>query len=66
MNYALIVYRCNGEYLYTVEEYETCDEVEQRIAELEDDSDNDFTYRVYCNQMTVRITPPAKSTVSVF
>jgi hypothetical protein len=66
MNYALIVYGCKGEYLYTAEEYENCNEVEQRIAELEDDSDNNFTYRVYCNQMTVKIAPPAKATVSVF
>ena len=66
MNYALIVYRCNGQYLYSCEEYETCEEVEQRIAELEEDSDQTFTYRVYCNQMTVKITPPAKSTVSIF
>jgi hypothetical protein len=66
MNYALLVYRCNGEYLYTVEEFESCVEVEERIAELENDSDNNFTYRVYCNQLTVKITPPAKSIVSVF
>ena len=65
MNYALIVYRCYGEYLYTVEEYETCAEVEQRISELEEDADNDFTYRVYCNQMTVKISPPQKAIVSV-
>jgi isocitrate dehydrogenase len=66
MNYALIVYRCNGEDLYTVEEFENCTEVEERIQELEDHSDQTFTYRVYCNQLTVKITPPAKSTVSVF
>lgn len=66
MNYALIVYGCNGQYLYCCEEYETCTEVEQRIAEFEEDGDQAFTYRVYCNQMTVKITPPAKSTVSIF
>lgn len=65
MNYALIVYRCNGEYLYCVEEYETCVEVEERIQELEEENEA-FTYRVYGNPFTVRITPPAKSTVSVF
>ena len=65
MNYALIVYRCNGEYLYCVEEYETCVEVETRIEELEEEK-GDFTYRVYGESMTVKITPPAKSTVSIF
>lgn len=66
MNYALLVYRCNGEYLYTVEEFKTSNEIEFRISELEDDTDNDFTYRVYGAPMTVRISPPQKSIVSVF
>ena len=66
MNYALIVYRCNGEYLYCVEEYETCVEVEKRIQELEEDGEQSFTYKVYCSQMTVRITPPTQARVSVF
>ena len=66
MNYALIVYRCNGEYLYTVEEFETCLEVEERIEELMETTEEDLTYRVYGESMTVKITKPSKSTVSVF
>lgn len=66
MNFALIIYRHNDEFLWSVEEYETCSEVEQRISDLEQDKNYDFTYRVYSNPLTVKISPPMKSTVNIF
>jgi hypothetical protein len=64
MNFALIVYRCGGDYLYCAEEYKTCSEVEQRIADLVE-GEEEYSYRVYCNPMEVRINPPRKTTVTL-